>query len=112
MALFDGDGGSLSVTLDGPFGSVGAPTKLTEVALPASNWKGAESPYSQVVAVEGVSAGSMVNLQLSPWQLEQLRGMELAFTTENDGGTVTVFAIGDRPDGDFVLQASIVEVTV
>ena len=112
MALFDGDGGSLSVTLDGPFGSVGAPTKLTEVALPASNWKGAESPYSQVVAVEGVSAGSMVNLQLSPWQLEQLRGMELAFTTENDGGTVTVFAIGDRPEADYVLQASIVEVTI
>ena len=111
MALFDGEAGPVSVTLDGPFGSVGASVKLTVITLPAAGWKGAESPYSQVVAVEGVSANSMVNLQPSPAQLEEFHRMDIAFTTENEGGTVTVFAIGDRPAGDYVFQATIVEVT-
>ena len=96
----------------GPFaGGGGAAVKLTEITLPAANWKGAISPYSQVVAVEGVSVNSMVDLQPSVEQLEIFHDKDIAFSTENDGGVVTVYAIGDKPQNDYTIQATIMEVT-
>ena len=95
----------------GPFGSVGGTSvKLTNIALPAANWKGAESPYSQVVNVDGVSVNSKVDLQPSVEQLEIFHDKDIAFSTENDGGVVTVYAIGDRPTSDYTIQATIMEV--
>ena len=111
MALQYGAGGGITVAMEGPFGGGGgAAVKLTSVTLPAANWKGAESPYSQVVTVEGVSVNSMVNLQPSVEQLEIFHDKDLAFSTENDGGVVTVFAIGDKPSNDYTIQATIMEV--
>lgn len=111
MALQYGKGGNLKVKMAGPFaGFGGTAAKLTSITLPAANWKGGESPYYQVVDVEGVSVNSMVNLQPSVEQLEIFHGKDIAFTTENDGGVVTVFAIGDKPKNDYTIQATIVEV--
>ena len=113
MALDYGTGGNITVVMEGPFagGGGGTSAKLTEITLLAANWKGAESPYSQVVAIEDVSVNSMVNLQPSVEQLEIFRDQDVAFTTENDEGIVTVFAIGDKPTNDYVIQATIMEVT-
>ena len=110
MALNYGNAGTFSVQMAGPFGSAGAAVKLTEISLPAANWKGAVSPYSQVVAVEGVSVNSMVDLQPSVEQLEIFHDKDIAFSTENDGGVVTVYAIGDKPTNDYTIQATILEV--
>ena len=111
MAQQYGEGGGIYVNMEGPFsGGGGTAAKLTNITLLASAWKGAESPYSQVVAVEGVSVNSMVNLQPSVEQLEIFHDKDIAFTTENDGGVVTVFAIGDKPYNDYTIQATIVEV--
>lgn len=111
MALDYGTGGNYTVSMAGPFaGNGGSTVKLTEVTLLAANWKGGESPYSQVVAVEGVSVNSMVNLQPSVEQLEIFHDKDIAFTTENDGGVVTVYAIGDKPTNDYTIQATLVEV--
>ena len=110
MALQYGSGSSISVAMEGPFGGSGTAVKLTQITLPAANWKGAESPYSQVVAVDGVSVNSMVNLQPSVEQLEIFHDKDIAFSTENDGGVVTVYAIGDRPQNDYTIQATIMEV--
>ena len=110
MALTYGNGAGLEVTMEGPFGSGGTAAKLTEIFLPASGWKGAESPYSQVVVVDGVSVNSMVNLQPSVEQLEIFHDKDIAFTVENDGGVVTVFVIGDKPTGDYTIQATLMEV--
>ena len=110
MAQQYGAGGGLTVSLAGPFGNGGISVKLTEVTLRASEWKGATSPYSQVVAVEGVSVNSMVNLQPSVEQLEIFHDKDIAFSTENDGGVVTVYAIGDKPANDYTIQATIMEV--
>ena len=110
MALQYGSGGGISVAMEGPFGGSGAATKLTQVTLSAANWKGAESPYSQVVEVEGVSVNSMVNLQPSVEQLEIFHDKDIAFSTENNGGVVTVYAIGDKPSNDYTIQATIMEV--
>ena len=111
MALQYGQGAGITVSMEGPFGgSGGAGAKLTEITLPAANWKGGESPYSQIVEVEGVSVNSMVNLQPSVEQLEIFHDKDIAFTTENDGGVVTVYAIGDKPTNDYIIQATIMEV--
>lgn len=111
MALEYGAGGSITVSMAGPFGgSGGAGVKLTHITLPADGWKGGESPYYQVVDVEGVSVNSMVNLQPSVEQLEIFHDKDLAFSTENDGGVVTVYAVGDKPTNDYTIQATIVEV--
>ena len=110
MAQQYGEGGSISVQMAGPFGGGGTSAKITYITLRAADWKGAESPYSQVVAVDAVSVNSMVNLQPNVEQLENFRNKELALTTENDGGVVTVFAIGDKPTEDYTIQATILEV--
>lgn len=110
MAAGFGNNENITVELEGPFGSNGSMVKLTQVVLPAENWKGGESPYFQVVQVEGISVSSKVDLQPTAAQLEAFRAMELALTTENDGGVVTVYAIGDCPDTDFTIQATLTEV--
>lgn len=113
MALNYGNAATFTVNMEGPFGNAGGTvTKLTEITLLAADWKGGESPYSQVVAVEGVSVNSMVNLQPSVEQLEIFHDKDIAFTTENDGGVVTVYAIGDKPANDYTIQATIMEVIV
>ena len=112
MALQYGAAGTFSVSMEGPFGSSGgAAVKLAEITLLASAWKGAESPYSQVVEVESVSVNSKVDLQPSVAQLEIFHEKDIAFSTENDGGVVTVYAIGDKPMNDYTIQATIMEVT-
>ena len=114
MALQYGQGAGLTVTMEGPFvGGGGGGTgeaKLTKITLLAANWKGGESPYSQVVSVNGVSVNSKIDLQPSVEQLEVFHNKVLAFTTENDGGVVTVYAIGDKPTSDYTIQATIMEV--
>lgn len=111
MALEYGEGGSFTVTMDGPFGNAGtSAVKLTSFEAPTANWKGAVSPYSQVVQVDGVSVNSKVDIQLSVDQMQQLHEKDIAFTTENDGGVVTLYAIGDKPESDLVFQATLTEV--
>ena len=91
-------------------GGGGSSVQLTSVTLLASAWAGENSPYSQVVAVDGVTKRSLVDLQPSVEQLEIFHEKDLAFTTENDGGVITVYAIGDKPANDYVIQATVMEV--
>ena len=111
MAQQYGNASNFTVQMAGPFGGgSGTGVKLTTITLYADSWKGATSPYSQVVAVEGVSVNSMVNLQPSVEQLEIFHDKDLAFVTENEEGVVTVFAIGEKPANDYTIQATIMEV--
>lgn len=101
-----------TVQMEGPFGSVGMSIRLCQLELPMANWKGAASPYSQEVSLEGITLRSKVDLLPSVEQLEGFRNQELALTTENRDGKLTVFAIGDRPRSDLSIQAAVTEVTV
>ena len=109
MAIEYGSG-TLEVTMEGPFGNGSNAARLVCFTAPAANWKGGESPWSQVVEVSAVSASSKVDLQLGPEQLQQLHECNMAFTAENDGGTVTLWAIGDKPSEDLTFQAILTEV--
>ena len=89
---------------------VPAATRLAEIPLPAAAWVGNASPYSQVVAIEGITVTSKVDLQPSVEQLAIFHQKDLAFVTENEDGVVTVYAIGQKPLNDYVIQATITEV--
>lgn len=110
MAIVYGGAPALTVQLEGPFGSVGSAVKLTQIHLPAANWKGAVSPFSQVVAVEGISTGSRIDLLPSAAQLELLRAGGTALLAGNEEGTVTVYALGAKPVEDMTVAATILEV--
>ena len=84
--------------------------RTTEVTLYANAWVGTESPYSQVVQVESVTAYSKVDLLPSAEQLVAFKEKDLDLVTENEGGKVTVFAIGTKPTQDWTIQATVTEV--
>lgn len=90
--------------------SAGSAATIGEVTLLAANWKGAGSPYSQVVQIYGVTENSQVDLTPSIEQLAIFHNKDLAFVTENEGGVVTVYALGDKPTNDYTIQVTITEV--
>ena len=90
----------------------GATARIGYVTLYADKWVGESSPYSQIVEVEGVTENSQVDLTPNVDQLAIFYGKDLAFVTENYGGTVTVYAIGQKPENTYTIQATITEVSV
>ena len=106
-----GSGGDLTVIMEGPFsGGGGTEAKSTKMNAPAAEWKGSISPYSQVVQVDGVSVRSKVDIQLSVDQMELFHNQDITFTTENKGGVVTLFAVGDKPLADCEFSITLSEV--
>lgn len=85
-------------------------SKIGEVALLASNWVGSGYLYSQVVNIDGVTENSQVDLTPSAEQLAVFYEKDVTFVTENDGGTVTVYAIGQKPIYNYVVQVTVTEV--
>ena len=85
-------------------------SKVASVTLLASAWEEGDDYYYQVVDVDGATAYSQVDLKPNAEQLAIFHEKDLAFVTENEGGVVTVFAIGDRPLNDYTMQVSITEV--
>ena len=88
------------------------PAKISEVTLLAGKWTGNDSPYAQVVSVAGVTEKSQVDLTPSVEQLAIFHEKDLAFVTENEGGVVTVYAVGQKPTNDYTIQVTITEVNV
>lgn len=84
------------------------------VELLAANWIETETQnlYAQVVSIEGVTENSQVDLTPNVEQLLVFYEKDLTFVTENDGGVVTVYAIGQKPANDYVIQVTITEVNV
>jgi hypothetical protein len=92
----------------------GAPTPVTVVtiSLPSVSWAGSGNIYHQVVSIPGITENSQVNLTPSVEQLAIFYEKDITFVTENDGGVVTVYVIGQMPQNDYTIQANIVEVLV
>lgn len=86
--------------------------KVKTVTLRAANWIGSASPYSQVVTIEGTTEHSKVDLTPTVEQLAIFHQKDLAFTTENEDGVITVYAIGDKPQNDYTMPVTITEVLV
>lgn len=80
------------------------------VTLYADKWVNRTSPYSQVVNIDGITENSQINLTPSVEQLEAFRVKDLAFVATNDGGVVTVYAVGQKPQNDYTIQITVIEV--
>lgn len=111
MATEYGESSGITVDMEGPFGSGGgASVKMGEITLPAASWKGGESPYSQEVTIDAVSTASMIELRPNKDQLAAL--LDHMLTVENNGGVVTVYAFGKKPEQSYIIPISITEVAV
>ena len=84
----------------------------SSVTLLASAWQGSSNLYSQVVTIKGVTANSKVDLNPSVEQLQIFYNKDISFVTENDGGVITVFCLGQKPTNDYTMQVTITEVIV
>lgn len=90
----------------------GSKATIGVVDLIADKWVGDENLYSQVVTIEGVTENSQVDLTPDVEQLVVFYEKDLTFVTENEGGVVTVYAIGQKPEHDYTIQVTITEVDV
>ena len=84
--------------------------RIAYITLLAANWGGVAPLYSQVVAIDGLTENSQVDLTPSVNQLVVFYEKDLTLTTENDDGIVTVYAIGQKPENDYTIQVTITEV--
>ena len=86
------------------------PSRVASITLPASAWVGGAGHFGQVVDVEGVTENSKVDLQPSVEQLAIFHSKDIAFSTVNEDGVITVHVIGDKPTNDYTMQVTITEV--
>ena len=84
--------------------------RIATVTLPASGWTGSANPYKQVVAVNGVTANSKIDLQPTAQQIVSLQNEDIALMAENNAGTVTFYALGGKPTSNYTMQVLITEV--
>lgn len=101
-----------TLTLNGETYSVTPVIPASFVQLPASEWIGDTSPYSQVVALPGVTVYTKVDLQPTLAQIDIFYNKSLGFFAVNEDGVVTVYAIGDKPTEDLTIQVTMTEVEV
>lgn len=101
-----------TLTINGVTYRVAPAIQTSSVTLLADAWVGENNRYSQVVEIEGVTKFSQVDLKPSDEQLEIFRDKDIAFSTYNENGVVTVTLVGEKPRGDYTMQVSITEVKV
>lgn len=70
--------------------------------------------YGQRVNVNNavITKRSKVDLQITSEQMVIFYKKDIAFVTENDGGVVTVYCVGQIPENDYKIQAIVTEVSV
>lgn len=99
-----------TLTINGVKYNVVPVVSTSSVTLLAGAWVDEGDKYSQVVSLAGVTAHTKVNLQPTPEQLVEFHDKVLGFMAQNDGGVVTVYAVGDKPTGDHTIQTTLKEV--
>ena len=86
--------------------------RMTTVTLRANAWIGNTEPYSQEVSIATVTASSKVDLQPSAQQIVDLQNAETSLMIDNHEGSLTCYAIGNKPTVDYNMQVLIQEVTL
>lgn len=87
--------------------------KPISVTLYADKWEQAtDDRYYQVVTVDNavITSNSKIDLQPSSEQLCVFHEKDLAFVTENEDGVVSVFCVGQMPQNNYTIQATVTEV--
>lgn len=89
--------------------------KPASVTIYADKWSQAkDNRYYQIVTVNNatITANSKVDLQPNSEQLAIFYEKDLAFVTENENGIISVFCVGQIPQHDYTIQATITEVVI
>ena len=87
--------------------------KPASVTLYADKWvQATDDRWYQVVTVTNgtITSRSKIDLQPSSEQLAIFHEKDLAFVTENEDGVVSVYCVGQVPENDYTIQATITEV--
>jgi hypothetical protein len=85
--------------------------KMVSITMVAANWSELEIGFKQTVSVPNGTAKTLVSLQPTPAQIVLL--MEAGVTAlmvNNNGGTFEAYAIGEKPEFDLTIQATLAEV--
>ena len=86
--------------------------RITYINLSADWVQEGERLYSQVVAIDGVTANSFIEICLTDEQLKTFSAKDVSFSAVNKGGVVTVKCVGQKPASDYRLQVKITEVSI
>ena len=89
--------------------------KPISVTIHADKWEQAsDDRWYQVVNVDNatITANSKVDLQPNSEQLCIFHEKDLAFVTENENGVVSVFCVGQVPQNNYTIQATVTEVVI
>lgn len=83
--------------------------KISSVTITGSNWTGSSSPYSQGVTINGVTSNSKVDFQPTASQIITLQNAGVQLMVENNSGTCTVWALGNKPTSDMTISVLLTE---
>ena len=86
--------------------------KKAALSLPAASWAGSASPYTQSVTIDGITVNSKVDLQMDSTAIGvMVDSGTTAIYIANNNGTLTAYAVGEKPTADLSVQVTITEVT-
>ena len=86
-------------------------TKKASITL-TPHWTGDASPYTQAITISGTTANSKVDLQPDATTITQMADDgTAALYIANDNGTLTAYAVGEKPTVELTIQATITEVS-
>ena len=81
------------------------------IQLYANGWIGQGSIYTQPVYIKDITKNSIIDIDLSDAQIEQLEGSEITLFINNDKGTAIAYALGFKPNIDYNVDIIITETT-
>lgn len=109
-----GGGGNAIATMRGFVNILGGADNWTAEDIKDNNGNVIGTRYGQIVNVNNavITPYSKVDLQITSEQMVIFYEKDLAFVAENEEGVVTIYCIGNVPENDYTLQATVTEVTV
>ena len=85
--------------------------KKKTLSIPTASWTGS-GPYTQTVTITGITVNSKVDIQMDATALGVLIDSGTsAIWIENNNGTLTAKAMGEKPNANLSVQVTITEVT-
>ena len=85
--------------------------KKNTISLPTASWAGS-GPYTQTVTITGITVNSKVDIQMDATALGVLIDSGTsAIWIENNNGTLTAKAMGEKPNANLSVQVTITEVS-
>ena len=85
--------------------------KKNTLSLPTASWAGS-GPYTQTVTITGITVNSKVDIQMDATALGVLIDSGTsAIWIENNNGTLTAKAMGEKPNANLSVQVTITEVS-